>query len=124
MPRIINKTILLQRVKWFINIAINNINMKSYLIITLIAYCNAIFAKISILSTTGSSSSTACNGSFTVRATGTAGPFTIPISATQSSDAITLEGVKGDFLIDGICDGSYRLRVFSDSYISYAKEME
>jgi hypothetical protein len=99
-------------------------NMKYVICLFLIGFCMSLSAEISILSPTGSTDATICNGSFTVRATGTAGPFTIPISATQSSDAITLEGVKGDFLIDGICDGSYRLRVFSDSYISYAKEME
>jgi hypothetical protein len=99
-------------------------NMKYVICLFLIGFCMSLSAEISILSPTGSTDATICNGSFTVRATGTAGPFTIQISATQNSDAITLEGVEGDFLIDGMCDGSYRVRVFPDGYLSCVKEMD
>jgi hypothetical protein len=97
--------------------------MRKYLIVMSISCWNTFSAEIPILSPTGSTDVTACNGSFTVRATGTAGPFIIPILATQNSDAITFEGVEGDFLIDGMCDGSYFVRVFPDSYISCAEKI-
>jgi hypothetical protein len=82
----------------------------------LIDFYTSLSPEIPILSPTGSTDATICDGSFTVRATGTAGPFTIQILATQNSDAITFEGVEGDFLIDGI-------RVFPDSYISCAEKI-
>jgi hypothetical protein len=103
---------------------LNSRNMKSYFILFCSILSLSLSAEISILSPTGSSDAMIRDGSFTVRATGTAGPFTIQISATQNSDAITLEGVEGDFLIDGMCDGSYRVRVFPDGYLSCVKEMD
>jgi hypothetical protein len=98
--------------------------MKHLALFCLMLASFSLVAEISILSPTGSSNATICDGSFTVRATGTAGPFTIQILTTQNSDAITLEGVEGDFLIDGMCDGSYRVRVFPDGYLSCVKEMD
>ena len=103
----------------------NNImRCRCILMYLLLLMCAGVKSEISILSPTGSSDAMIRDGSFTVRATGTAGPFTIQISATQNSDAITLEGVEGDFLIDGMCDGSYRVRVFPDGYLSCVKEMD
>jgi hypothetical protein len=66
--------------------------MKHLALFCLMLASFSLVAEISILSPTGSSNATICDGSFTVRATGTAGPFTIQILTTQNSDAITLEG--------------------------------
>lgn len=69
---------------------------------------------IQIVGVSNPSSVSACDGSMTVEASGTAGPFTIDLSGPNGVK-VRQSGVNGQHLFTGLCDGAYAVKV-SNAY--------
>jgi hypothetical protein len=62
---------------------------------------------------------TNCEASITVRATGTAGPFTVLV--TSGSDSLIYDQVNGDLTIGELCNTNYDIEVFPTQYPTCGK---
>ncbi|WP_222935935.1 T9SS type A sorting domain-containing protein [Neolewinella lacunae] len=87
----------------------------------LLAVYGPLAAEITVLTTQHSSSTISCNGSATVRATGTAGPFTVRLYDSVNDEEIEYTEVYGDLTIGGLCNVFYEISVFPSRFPSCSK---
>jgi len=68
-------------------------------------------ANITISTATDPTAAGNCDGTVTVEASGTAGPFEIAIMGGSNNFSDTASGVEGQHTFSGLCEGSYTLTV-------------
>lgn len=82
-------------------------------------------AEISVRNVSVSSSSKPCNGTFTVRANGTAGPFTIVVSSPIKGEPdVVFENVYTEVVLKDLCNGDYPVQVFPTRFPSCVTYLE
>jgi hypothetical protein len=82
-------------------------------------------AEIGIEAIVSNETSTSCNGSFTVVANGTAGPFTILFISTVSGERdIYQSNITDSFVFDGLCNGTYNVQVYPSRFPSCVTHLE
>lgn len=80
-----------------------------------------ISAEIKITSIIGSDGY--CDGSITVKATGSAGPFTVQLFGSGNL-VPTYQGVDGEITLENLCNGEYEVRVFPQRFSTCVKIIE
>jgi len=95
--------------------------MTRLLFYTFLMICSfSATAEIALIETSDEGASD-CEASATVRATGTAGPFTILVRPAWGADSLRFEDVSGDITISGLCDKSYQVIIYATAYPQCAK---
>jgi hypothetical protein len=98
---------------------------KSILTLLLLtAACFTLSAEIAVLGTTHSDDPNGCNGTITVRATGTAGPFTVYMYDHVNGIEIEHTDISGDLVLDALCNASYDVVVYPTRFPSCSKSMK
>ncbi|MEM9931718.1 MAG: T9SS type A sorting domain-containing protein, partial [Bacteroidota bacterium] len=77
-----------------------------------------------LLSTTPSDFHGVCDGTITVRATGSAGPFTIYVYDHVQDVEIERVGITGDITLTGLCNASYDVEVYPTRFPDCVKTMK
>lgn len=77
-------------------------------------------AEIALIETSAQEASE-CKASATVRATGTAGPFTVLVYPAWGADSLRYDDVSGDIAIPGLCDKPYNIVIYATAYPQCAK---
>jgi|GEM_PF-5475845 hypothetical protein len=74
-------------------------------------------AEIGITGIAPNTTSNSCNGSFTVVADGTAGPFTVRLpNPIKGEPDLVYTNVAGSVTIEALCNGSYSVEVFPSRF--------
>lgn len=82
-------------------------------------------AEIAIVQVVPSDGSQSCSGTFTVRANGTAGPFTVVVpNPTKGGPDLVYTNVTSSVVLDGFCNGTYSVRVFPNRFPSCITYLE
>ena len=92
--------------------------MKYLLFSLLLCFSAGLSAEISLLDVNRDGNNQ-CLAEATVRATGTAGPFTVRV--TGGTEPLLFENVDGDLTIDGLCARFYTIEVFPTRFPTCGK---
>lgn len=92
-----------------------------YLVTALLTFVTlAVSAEMSLLETVKDGAKE-CKAHIKVRATGTAGPFTILVITDWGTDSVSYDGVEGDIVVEGLCEKLYEVQVFPEEFPSCGK---
>ncbi len=87
-------------------------HLRQLFVVLFLCFSYAAFATIDIVSKRASSSDIVCDGSITLLAEGTAGPFQVELIGPTYRN---LDGVSGQIVLNGLCDGAYEI-IVTNSY--------